>query len=212
MRRVSVLFTAGLLAACAGASLADSAPPAAAEQVPLPAAPVPGGSLFNLTVPLETSRAESITLDSYRGRPLLITMFYTSCTSVCPLTTLALQRMDSALAPAERARLRILMVSLDPEHETAATLRQFAQQHHIEDARFTLATGKPGDVRLLAAALGIRYRALPDGTINHSAAIALLDREGTVLATSASITAPDSRFQALLERTLASSSAPPAAQ
>jgi protein SCO1/2 len=195
---------AGLLAVCANSS-ADTQTPVASEHAVLPAGPPPGGSIYNLKIPLQTSRGESITLDSFRGRPLLVTMFYSHCTSVCPLTTLALQRIESALPPAERARLQILMVSLDPEHETAATLREFAEQHHLEDGRWTLASAKPGDVRLLAAALGIRYRAIPDGTINHSAVISMLDSEGTVLASAASVTAPDSGFQELVERTVAKS-------
>jgi protein SCO1/2 len=202
---------AGLLAVCITSS-ADTPAPAAQPHAVLPAGPPPGGSLYNLRIPLQTSRGESVTLDSFRGRPLLVTMFYTQCTSVCPLTTLALQRIDSGLAPAERAKLQILMVSLDPEHETPATLRTFAEQHHIDDPRWTVASAKPADVRLLAAALGIRYRAIPDGTINHSAAISLLDSEGTVLASSASVTAPDSAFQQVVERTMARSSAPPVAK
>jgi protein SCO1/2 len=201
------LSLSALLAICPTA-FPDTPAPVAQAQAVLPGGPPPGGSLFNLKIPLQTSRGESITLDSFRGRPLLATMFYSHCTSVCPITTLALQRIESGLPPEERARLQILMVSLDPEHETAATLREFAEQHHIEAGRWTLASAKPGDVRLLAAALGIRYRAIPDGTINHSAVISLLDSEGTVLGSSASVTAPDSGFQQLVERALAKRSAP----
>jgi len=37
-------------------------------------------------------------------------------------------------------------------------------------------------VRELAALLGIRYRAMPDGEIRHSPTIALLDRDGVIAA------------------------------
>jgi len=208
MTTLKSLCMAGWLAFCASATWADTAATPQAPHGVLPPGPVPGGSVYNLKMSLETSRGESVTLDSFRGQPLLITMFYAQCTSICPLTTVTMQRIDLALTPEERARLRVLMVSLDPEHDTPTALRTFAGQHHVEDPRWTIALAKPGDVRLLAAALGIRYRPLPDGTFNHSAVISILDNEGTVLASSASVTAQDSNFQQVVERAVAAHATP----
>jgi protein SCO1/2 len=139
---------------------------------------LPGSSLYHVPIVLETANGLRTRLDAFRGSPLLITMFYTRCTSVCPLLTLELKRLDGRIGANERTRLRVLMVSLDAERDTPAVLAAFASEHHVDDPRWVLARASASDVRLLAATLGIRYRRLSDGEFDHSSTIVLLDRDG----------------------------------
>ncbi len=160
----------------------------------LQATGVPGDSLYQLELPIETAAGVTVPLSSLRGRPLLVTMFYSHCTSVCPLLTAELQQIERGLAPAARSRVRVLMVSFDAVHDTPTVLKSFAQSHHIDDPRWTVARAAPGDVRVLAAALGIRYRELPDHSFNHSAVISLADQEGVVRARAVGLRAVDAQF------------------
>ncbi len=168
----------------------------------MPIAAVASDSLYQLPVSLTTSRGEALELSSLRGRALLVTMFYSRCTSVCPILTMTLQRLDGKLSRVEQSNLRVLMVSLDADHETPATLAAFAEEHHLDPSRWIVARASGADVRALAAALGIRYRALPDGTFNHSTVISLLDREGVVRASSTTLTAVDEDFIGAVRRTV----------
>jgi protein SCO1/2 len=86
------------------------------------------------------------------------------------------------------------MVSLDADRDTPETLRIFKQKHHIEDPRWIVARTATPDVRLLAAALGVRYRELPDHSFNHSAFITLLDQDGVVRARAEGVRAADEAF------------------
>ena len=43
------------------------------------AAAMPGDSLYQLPVQLETAAGSQLTLDQYRGAPLVVTMFYGTC-------------------------------------------------------------------------------------------------------------------------------------
>lgn len=156
--------------------------------------PLPGESLYQLPVRLLTAENRNIQLADLRGRPLLITMFYSHCASVCPLITTRLQRLVADLSPADREQVRILMVSFDATRDTPATLTEFKAEHHIEDSSWIIAHASAGDVRLLAAALGIRFRELPDHTFNHSALISLVDRDGVVRAHTSELTATDETF------------------
>lgn len=160
----------------------------------LEAAEVPGDSLYRLQIPLETADGTSIALSSLRGRPLLVTMFYSHCTSICPLLTADLQKIDGQLTPDQRTGTRVLMVSFDAVRDTPATLRGFKQLHHIDDPRWVVARVSAGNVRLLAAALGIRYRELPDHSFNHSAVITLADRDGVVRARVVGLGGADGQF------------------
>jgi protein SCO1/2 len=127
---------------------------------------------------LETAAGTTEPLARNRYRPVLITMFYTHCASVCPILTAELQRLDSRLPVEQRARVAVLMVSLDSDGDTPAELRRFADEHKIIDPRWTLARTSPAGTRTLAAALGIRFKKLPDGSFDHSTTIVLLDADG----------------------------------
>ncbi len=200
-----LLFAAStLLLATASTRSAPAAthPPPVHVHESMPIAAVASDSLYQLPVSLTTSRGEALELSSLRGRALLVTMFYSRCTSVCPILTMTLQRLDGKLSRVEQSNLRVLMVSLDADHETPATLAAFAEEHHLDPSRWIVARASGADVRALAAALGIRYRALPDGTFNHSTVISLLDREGVVRASSTTLTAVDEDFIGAVRRTV----------
>jgi protein SCO1/2 len=56
------------------------------------------------------------------------------------------------------------------------------RERHLDSPSWTLLQPAAGDVRSLAAILGVRYRALADGEFNHTTTLVLLDAEGRVLA------------------------------
>ena len=184
-----------LTAAVAGGSKGANAT-ACDHQYTGGATELPGESLYQLPISLETSQGVKMPLSSLRGQPLLITMFYSHCTLVCPLLTTDLQNIDDELTPKERACIRVLMVSFDAERDTPAELKTFAKEHSIHDSRWITARASAGDVRLLAAALGIRYRELPDHTFNHSTVISLADKDGVVRARAIGLKSADAAFMA----------------
>jgi len=181
------------------AALAGAAEPAHVhehEHATEAPAPLPGGSLYQLGVALDAAGGSSLALDSLRGGPVVVTMFYSSCTTVCPMLTLAMQHIAAGLEPAERERVRFLMVSLDAARDTPARLAEFAAEHHLPQPPFLVAHAAAADVRTLAAALGIRYRQLPDGSFSHSSLITLLDRDGVATARTQVLAAEDPGFVA----------------
>jgi len=107
-------------------------------------------------------------------------MFYADCNSVCPMLTNQLQILLRHLSPNARANTRILMVSLDPNRDTATALSEFRRRHHLGAPARTITRTDPDSVRLLAAVLRVRYRQLPDQTFNHSTTIALADAAGVI--------------------------------
>lgn len=160
---------------------------------------LPPDSLYHLEVPLEAASGELLELDAFRGRPVLVSLFYARCPHTCPMLISALERVDAALDDDERAALRVLLVSLTPERDTPDVLREVIAKRGIDEARWSLTRPRPEDLRALAAALSIRYRALPDGSVNHTGALVLLDREGRVAARTTSLLATDPTFLAAVK-------------
>jgi len=165
-------------------------------------AALPGGSVYQLKLRLEPAAGPSLPLASFRGRPLVVTMFYSTCTTVCPMLALAMSRTAAALTSEERAGTSFLLVSFDAGRDTPAKLAEYQASHHLEAPTFVVAHASAGDVRALAAALGIRYRQLPDGSFSHASIITLLDRDGVPVTRTQVLAAEDEGFVASLREAL----------
>jgi protein SCO1/2 len=120
------------------------------------------------------------TLAELRGRPLLVAMVFTRCGYACPRTVSDLQGILAALPSGQRSGVGVLLVSFDHERDDPAALRAFAAERGLDPATWTLLRGGADDVRTLAAALGVRYRAAEGGGFAHSNLITVLDRAGRV--------------------------------
>jgi protein SCO1/2 len=169
---------------------------------------IPGDSIYQLPVTLQTAEGRTLPLADLHGRPLLVTMFYSRCTTVCPVLTAQLQRLVEHLGPDDRQQIRVLMVSFDAVRDTPDVLSAFKAEHHIQESNWIVAHASADDVRALAAALGIRYRELPDHTFNHSALISLADREGIVRARTGELAARDDAFMRAIHEQAAAKPAP----
>ncbi|HWK85255.1 MAG TPA: SCO family protein [Caldimonas sp.] len=169
------------VAALCAASCAFAASPAAVPAQPATvAAALPGNSIYQLAVPLTDQNGRTSQLDERRGHPMLVAMFYTSCKFVCPMLIEALRETEAKLGPEDRKELSILMVSIDPAHDTVAVLRQTADERHLDGAHWTLARTDATHLRKLAAVLGVQYRALANGDFNHTSSLILVDSEGRI--------------------------------
>jgi protein SCO1/2 len=114
-------------------------------------------------------------LADWRGAPVLVALIYTHCTATCPLAISELKRI-AALDP----RVRFVLVSLDPARDDVRRLAGYAAERGLDPARWTLLTGSDGDVRDLAALIGVRYRQVTPDDLAHTNLITLLDSEGRI--------------------------------
>jgi protein SCO1/2 len=82
--------------------------------------------------------------------------------------------------------MRVLAVTVDPETDDPAKLRELRDRHDLDAARWTLLTGPPDELRSLlqsgfALAVGEKQETAPGVfEIAHSAKLALLDQDGGV--------------------------------
>jgi protein SCO1/2 len=183
MKRILLLFAAFLLAMSGLAGAAESS-----------------ASLYNLKLELTDQAGMKRSLDLYRGHPVLIAMFYGSCPNVCPLVFEGVHATEGALPEAKRANVRVIMVSIDPEHDTPEALARLAKERRADAARWTLARVNEHDVRLLAAALNVQYRRLPNGDYNHTSIITYLSPDGSVVKQTSLLTHADPELVAALSK------------
>jgi protein SCO1/2 len=162
-------------------------------------APPPDESVYRLEATLEDQDGHSLAWSSLQGTPVLASMFYTSCDMVCPMIFETVQATLRALSAAERAQLRVLMVSFDPERDSPAVLKKTAQARGC-DAQWVLARADDNTTRKVAAVLGIQYRRLANGEYNHSSVLELLDGQGRVAARSGKLGPADPAMVAAIRK------------
>lgn len=136
------------------------------------------GAPFTLTDP----SGRRVSLADFRGKLVLLYFGYATCPDVCPTDLAILAQALRDLGAAEK-HVQPIFVTLDPERDKPAVLREYAEAFH---PRLVALTGTPGEVRSVATAYKVFYEKvrLPgSGTyaIDHTAYTFLLDREGRFL-------------------------------
>ena len=118
------------------------------------------------------------------GRYRIVYFGFTHCPDVCPTDLAqigqALRRFETE-DPARAARVQPLFVTVDPERDTPAVLKEYAAKLGADEARWHFLTG-PADA-MFAAAKGMNLAAGPataDAPIFHSDIFVLIDGEGKV--------------------------------
>jgi protein SCO1/2 len=164
-------------------------------------APLPGDSVYQLTLPLTGQDGRTADWRALRGKPRLVSMFYTSCQYMCPLIVESGKAVERQLDAAQRARLGVVLVSMDPARDTPAVLQKTAAARGVDGKRWLLAAPPAASVREVAGVLGVRYKQLPNGDFNHNSVLVLLDAEGRILARSEKIgSVPDPDFLAAVRK------------
>jgi protein SCO1/2 len=152
-------------------TLAACAPPGA----PTPKAPP---SLFASPWSFHDEQGAVVRFDLWRGSPLVVTEFYTSCPVRCPRTLVELKKVDAALQRAGR-RVPVVLVTLDPDNDTPARLLRWKQEQRLPE-HWHLLSGGSEPTRALARLLDI-HPAYDAGHIDHEVKVVMFDGEGGVL-------------------------------
>lgn len=156
---------------------------------------LPGDSVYRVAAELNDQAGNSMNFADASGEVRLTSMFYAGCGYVCPLLIEQIRAIETQLDDEQKQRLRVLLISLDPKRDTPEALTKLAHDRSLDLQRWTLARPEPGDLRKLSAVLGVQYRQLDDGEVNHSTVISLLDSEGRILAQTSKLGAkPDPGF------------------
>lgn len=123
-----------LLSGCgsSGSSKQDTATSAAsktkvaykAEAVLSPATPEPPLKLRNYL-------GQPVNIDSYRGKPVLITFVYTHCPDVCPLMISNLRVAQNLMGAGGPQKAQVIAVSVDSKGDTPKTVRAFLEAHEM---------------------------------------------------------------------------------
>ena len=126
------------------------------------------------------SDGSEVMLSGYAGKPLLISMIFTSCHHICPTTTRRLRdAVRSAREVMEDDDFHVLTIGFDTVNDTPDAMRYFAGQQSVDDPNWDFLSGDFETVDALAKTLGFIYYRTPRG-FDHITQVSLIDASGKV--------------------------------
>jgi protein SCO1/2 len=121
-----------------------------------------------------------VKLSQYRGRPLLISMIFTSCHHVCPAIT---RHLATAVEAAREAMgedsFQVLTVGFDTAVDTPDAMQVFARKQDVDDPNWAFPSGSADEVASLVGNIGFVYYPSPRG-FDHINQVTVIDRDGVI--------------------------------
>jgi len=128
---------------------------------------------------LDVADGSSIHFADFRGKVLLIDFFFTSCSGICPAQTSRLHQLIKTLDAPTRTNVAFLSISIDPENDSNAKLKEYKKRFTIaDDLPWTFARPKMKDLAKIAEYMGAVRRENP---LDHRGRVYLFDSKGHYL-------------------------------
>jgi protein SCO1/2 len=128
-------------------------------------------------------------LSSLRGEPLVMTFVAAHCTDACPLINAQFAQAAQVMQH-EHLRGRLLTITLDPEHDSPATMRHLATRFQANRRYWLLASGSRADVHNVMHAFGVVSVEGKDGYRDqHTTFVYVFDPAGRLVRTTLASTA-----------------------
>lgn len=122
----------------------------------------------------------ALQLGRLAGKPLLISLIYTSCHHTCPMMTRYLARVvEDARDALGEDSFGVLTVGFDTPVDTPERMRTFASMHGVVDPRWVFASADAATMRALTGELGFTFAASPKG-FDHLAQTTVVDARGVI--------------------------------
>ena len=141
---------------------------------------ITGSTAFGKDFSLVDPDGKVRTLADFKGKVVVMFFGYTQCPDVCPTTLTEMQQAMTLLGP-QSDKVQVLFVTVDPERDTAAILKQYVPAF---DPRFLgLRPADDAALEKVAKDFKIYYKKVPGTspgsyTMDHTAGSYAFDPEG----------------------------------
>src|SRR5437667_7468220 len=115
-----------------------------------------------------------------RGKIWIADFIYTTCPGPCPMIS---SRMSELQKPLEKTEVHLVSFSVDPEKDTPAILRSYAERLQAEPGRWDFLTGPKSAIYKLSHdgfKLAVSDGSDAQGIPVHSTRMVLVDRHGAI--------------------------------
>jgi protein SCO1/2 len=142
-----------------------------------------GDTVYHRIAPFRFVDQDSsvITNETFRDKIYVADFFFTSCRTICPIMKTQMLRVYENVR--DDNQVLIISHTIDPEYDTVALLRDFAERLGVESKKWHFVTGVKDSIYRIAQtsyfATALEDDTEPDGFI-HSGAFLLIDKKGRI--------------------------------
>jgi protein SCO1/2 len=135
------------------------------------------GAPFGKKLELTDHNGQRRSLADFKGKVVVLFFAFTHCPDACPTTLAELSIVARELGP-DAQRMQVLVVTVDPERDTADVLRQYVPSFN---PAFLGLRGTPEEIAAAAKEFKVYFQKQPQPggsyTVDHSAGVFVLDKE-----------------------------------
>jgi protein SCO1 len=129
---------------------------------------------------LTSQDGKPVSLSDLRGKVVAVSFIYTQCPDVCPLLTQKMVEVQDALGEDFGSKIEFVSITLDPEHDTAEVLKDYARFWEAKPDGWSFLTGTPEAVLEVTRYYGVYFAKHADGSVDHTQLTSLIDQHGTL--------------------------------
>jgi len=131
-------------------------------------------------VTLRDRSGKTVQLANYRGKPLVISVIYTSCYHICPTTTKHLAKVvQTARTALGEDSFRVVTIGFDTAKDNPEAMRSFARQQGVDLPGWEFLSTDAASMARLAKNIGFLYFASPKG-FDHLMQATVVDANGKI--------------------------------
>jgi protein SCO1/2 len=129
---------------------------------------------------LTNAAGKGISLHDLHGKPLVLSLVYTSCYKICPMTTRHLSSIvEKARKTLGKNNFSVAILGFDSQFDSPQAMKQFARKQGIDDADWFLLSADAKTIKALTKELGFLFFSSPNG-FDHVVQASVIDAEGVV--------------------------------
>jgi protein SCO1/2 len=140
----------------------------------------PAGSEIGGPFTLVDQNGRTVTDEQFRGKWLLVYFGYTHCPDACPTALNDMAVGLSDLDPSKRAKVQAIFISVDPERDTPAVMKDYVEA--FDSTNIIGLTGTAEQVRAAEAVYRVRAQRIGRGdgdySMSHTSTIDIMDPAG----------------------------------
>lgn len=121
-----------------------------------------------------------VSLADFRGKVLAVTFIFTSCADTCPLLTAKMAQVQDALGVDFGKRICFVSITVDPEHDTPAVLKDYAETFGADLNGWAFLTGEPVAIDAVGNRYGIYAGQNSGGGVDHTFLTSIIDGQGNI--------------------------------
>ena len=167
-----------LLVLCVTCSLAVEAEDYDRDQALATSQAAIGRPLTDLA--LRDRSGQSLRLSSLEGKPVVLSLIYTSCHHVCPMIT---RNVKNAVEIGREAlgdeAFSVVTVGFDWQVDTPDRMRMYASGHGIDIDDWYFLSGDSASINALSKNVGFQFFPSPKG-FDHLSQVTIIDRDGII--------------------------------